>query len=309
MKRVTVNHVNAFTSVPFAGNPAGVVVDARGLTEERMQLIARELALPETAFVLPPTLRSADLQIRWFTPAVEVPLCGHATVAAFHALAEEGMHGMRQNGEHHFALQTKSGVLSIVVNKRARGTSVEFYLPVPSFSPVGTRSAALLKALGLARRDLHPRLPIVKGNRIAYVPVRRKQVLWGLKPDMNALGAVSRSMGIIGVSVVTLQTVEPSSAFHSRFFAPAAGIPEDPVTGSANGPLGVYSFRYAMRLAGIPLPSFRLDDGRLEFVGEQGDRIDRPGRVKVRLEIGKGRVRDVSIAGEAVTLFRTKIVV
>lgn len=309
MRRVAVRHVNAFTSVPFAGNPAGVVTDARGLSEERMQMIARELALSETAFVLPPTLRSAALQIRWFTPTVEVPLCGHATVAAFHALAEDGMYGMRQQGRYRFALQTRSGVLAIVVDKKSPGTSVEFHLPVPSFSTSRSSSIRMLRVLGLAKRDLDPRLPIVKGNRLAFVPVRRRSVLWGLKPDMNALSALSRSMGIIGVCVVTLQTIEPSSAFHSRFFAPAAGVPEDPVTGSANGPLGAYCFQYAMRAAGIPLPSFRLEDGRLEFVGEQGDVISRRGRVKVRLEIRKGRVKDVSIAGEAVTLFRTSLTV
>ena len=81
MKTYRIKHVDAFTTEPFCGNPAGVVLDARGLSDATMQQIAREMNLSETAFLLPPTLRSADLQIRWFTPAAEVPLCGHATIA------------------------------------------------------------------------------------------------------------------------------------------------------------------------------------------------------------------------------------
>ncbi|GJQ20446.1 MAG: hypothetical protein HBSIN02_08010 [Bacteroidia bacterium] len=307
MRRIAVKHVDAFTAAPYAGNPAGVVTDARGLSDARMQLIARELAMSETAFVLPATLKAADLQMRWFTPTVEVPLCGHATIAAFHALAEDGMYGMRQYGRHPFAVQTKSGILQVLVEKKSAGISVEFHLPVPVFSSVRKASPRLLKSLGLGRKDLETRLPMVRGNDIVFVPVRRRTALWKLEPDMNTLTAVSKSMGIIGACAVTLQTIEPSSAFHSRFFAPAAGVPEDPVTGSANGPLGAYCFRYAMRSAGIPLPSLRLEDGRLEFIGEQGDSMSRRGRVKVRLEIKKGRVKDVSIAGEAVTLFRTSL--
>ncbi|MBI4419067.1 MAG: PhzF family phenazine biosynthesis protein, partial [Ignavibacteriales bacterium] len=146
MKRISIRHVNAFTTAAYSGNPAGVVPDARGLSEETMQLIARELAMSETAFVLPSTIKIAGLQIRWFTPATEVPLCGHATIAAFHTLAEEGMYGMRQNGTYRFAVQTKSGVLRVIVEKRTRGTTIEFQLPVPAFSVSRKTPRALLQA-------------------------------------------------------------------------------------------------------------------------------------------------------------------
>ena len=96
MKSHRIKHVDAFTTEQFSGNPAGVVLDARELNEKAMQNVARELNLSETAFILPPTVKSADIQIRWFTPAAEVPLCGHATIASFHALAESGMYGMRR---------------------------------------------------------------------------------------------------------------------------------------------------------------------------------------------------------------------
>ena len=305
MKKIVLKHVNAFTTTPFQGNPAGVVPDARGLSDATMQSIARELGAPETAFVLPPTLKAADIQIRWFSPAVEIPLCGHATIGAFHALAEDGMHGMRSNGSRLFVVQTKSGLLQVTVVKSPSGIVVEFQLPVPKFSVLKALPPALSHPLGLTKSDLDPALPVARSNYL-YIPMKKRSRLWELNPDMKRLGDWCRKFGFIGVSLVTLQTIEESSAFHSRFFAPAAGIDEDPVTGSANGPLGVYSFLYGVR-KGIALPSYWLLDDRLEFIGEQGDVMGRKGRVKVRLKVKKGGVGDVRIAGEAVTLFKSAL--
>ncbi|MBI2620125.1 MAG: PhzF family phenazine biosynthesis protein [Ignavibacteriales bacterium] len=306
-RKILLKHVNAFTSEPFFGNPAGVVPDAKGLNEPKMQLIARELAMPETAFVLPPSQRGADLQLRWFSPSMEIPLCGHATIGAFHALAEEGMFGMKGNGWFTFRVQTKSGLLRVDVNKRAGSAVVEFHLPVPKFTILKTAPSLVMKSLGLHRSDLHRKLPVARGNYL-YIPVARISRLRRIQPDMNALDRACRSLRLIGVSLVTTQTLEESSAFHSRFFAPAAGIPEDPVTGSANGPLGVYLYRYALS-NNVVIPSFWLEDARLEFVGEQGDFLGRRGRVKVRLKVKKGNVEAVSIAGEAVTIFSTELLV
>lgn len=303
VKKIVLKLVNAFTTTPFQGNPAGVVPDARGLSDTTMQSIARELGAPETAFVLPPTLKAADIQIRWFSPAVEIPLCGHATIAAFHALAEDGLHGMRSNGSRQFVLQTKSGLLQVTVVKSSSGIIIEFQLPVPKFSKLRALPPALCRSLGITGSDLDQTLPVARANYF-YIPLKKRSRLWELKPDMKSLGDWCRRFGFIGVSLMTLQTIEESSAFHSRFFAPAAGIDEDPVTGSANGPLGVYSFMYGVR-KGIALPSYWLPDDRLEFIGEQGDVLGRKGRVKIRLKVKKGSVGDMRIAGEAVTLFKS----
>lgn len=305
MKKISFKHVNAFTAEQFGGNPAGVVLDARGLSESKMQLIAREFAMPETAFVLPPGVRGADIQIRWFSPAVEIPLCGHATIGAFHALAEDGLAGMRQNGVFSFRVQTKSGLLNVVVEKKASGTIVEFHLPVPHFKVLPNVPAPIKRSLGLRSADLSTKLPAARANYL-YVPIHSLARLFSMKPDMEMLAQVCKAHRWIGVCVFTLQTKEQSSAFHSRFFAPAAGIPEDPVTGSANGPLGVYLHQFALWKSAI-LPSFTLADGRLEFIGEQGDVLGRKGRVKVRIKVKKGEVDDVSIAGEAVTVFSSEL--
>jgi len=300
MKNYQLKHVDAFTGEAFAGNPAGVVLDARGLTRGHMQAIAREMNLSETAFILPPTVKDADLQIRWFTPAVEVPLCGHATIASFHALAEEGLYGMRRAGMYHFRLQTKSGVLAIAVEKKFLGTIVEFQLPIPRFRPHKKVPLALLKGIGVRPSDVEPRLPFVSASYL-YLPLRKLSTIRSLQPDYPRIVAVSKATRTLGVCVFCLDTVEESSAVHSRFFAPAAGITEDPVTGSANGPLGAYLYRYAIP-ADFPIPSFLMPDGRIEFIGEQGDEIARRGRVKIRLTVSGHGVKQVAIAGEAVTM-------
>jgi PhzF family phenazine biosynthesis protein len=296
--------VDAFTSEPFTGNPAGVVLDARGLSDKTMQDIARELNLSETAFILPPTLKSAEIQIRWFTPAAEVPLCGHATIASFHALAESGMVGMRRPGTFHFRLQTKSGILGIAVEKRHLGTMIEFQLPIPQFRVHKNVPLALLKALRLRPSDVQKDLPFVSESYL-YLPLKKLSSIESLQPDLGLLDSFTRASKTLGISVFCLETIEQSSAVHSRFFAPAVGIVEDPVTGSANGPLGVYLFHYAIH-QDFPIPSFLLPDGRIEFIAEQGDDIGRRGRVKIRLRVTGHGVRQVAIAGEAVTIMESE---
>jgi PhzF family phenazine biosynthesis protein len=130
-------------------------------------------------------------------------------------------------------------------------------------------------------------------------------VIKSLQPDLGLLDSYTRATKTLGISVFCLETIEQSSAVHSRFFAPAVGIVEDPVTGSANGPLGVYLYQYAIH-RDFPIPSFLLPDGRMEFIAEQGDGIGRRGRVKVRLRVTGHGVRQVSIAGEAVTIMESE---
>jgi PhzF family phenazine biosynthesis protein len=300
MKTYRMKIVDAFTKKPFAGNPAGVVLDAHGLTDVHMQLIARELNLSETAFILPATEPDANLRIRWFTPIGEVPLCGHATIAAFHALAEEGMEGMRTNGQHYFRLQTKSGILAVRVEKNFYGTTIEFELPTPVFKLKKNIPAALFHALGIAAKDVKKDLPIVT-DAYLYIPANRLTVIEKLKPDIRTLAGELTKMRLMGVCVFSLETKDKYSSVHSRFFAPNYGIHEDPVTGSSNGPLGYYLYKYVLP-AGYPVACHDMPDGGMEFLGEQGDCIKRSGRVKIRLRLKQNTVEDVSIAGEAVTI-------
>jgi PhzF family phenazine biosynthesis protein len=300
MKTYRIKIVDAFTKKPFAGNPAGVVLDANGLTDSQMQLIARELNLSETAFILPATEPDANLRIRWFTTVGEVPLCGHATIASFHALAEEGMEGMRTNGQHYFRLQTKSGILAVRVEKNFYDTTIEFELPTPKYKIIKTLSVKMLHALGIVGKDVKKDLPVVTDSYL-YMPVTGLKVIEKLKPEFKTLEFELTKMRMAGVCVFTLETKDKYSSVHSRFFAPNYGINEDPVTGSANGPLGFYLHKYVLP-AGYPVACREMPDGGMEFIGEQGDDIQRAGRVKIRLRLKQNTVEDISIAGEAVTI-------
>ena len=301
MKSIRIKHIDAFTKKTFTGNYAAVVIDADGLSDEEMHLIAREMNVSETAFILQPTIAGADIQIRWFTPSSEVPLCGHATIAGFHALAEENMAGMTTNGQLYFRLQTKRGVLPVRVEKNFRGIAVEFELPKPKFVLKKNNPTALLSALRLTKRDIELNLPTAADVNL-YLPVRRLKTLQSIRPEFEALENILKRLKMQGVCVFSLETVEKTSAVHSRFFAPGLGIQEDPVTGSANGPLGVYLSTYAMK-AGYPVVCRELADERIEYIGEQGDAIGRPGRVKIRLRYNKKSFEQVSIEGEAVTVW------
>jgi PhzF family phenazine biosynthesis protein len=297
--KVRIKQVDAFTDTPLSGNSAGVVLDADGLTPDQMQRIAREMAVAETAFVVSPSVSSADLRIRWFTPAIEVPLCGHATVAAFHALAEESMHGMAGEGSFRFSVETASGVLPVTVEKGPGGISIRFGLPVPEFLRAGQHKLDVMRILNISLEEFENRLPIVM-EKYLYVPVRRLHTLFDLKPNFFAMSQFLTNRKLLGLCVFTTETVDRSSAVHSRFFAPSAGIEEDPVTGSANGPLGVYLFERGLVGA---------DSETVAIVGEQGDAIGRKGRVLIELKVQGDRVLSVQIGGRAVTVLEGELLV
>ena len=209
--------VDAFTDKAFAGNPAAVCL----LTEPRdaawMQAVAREMNLSETAFLL----READgYRLRWFTPAVEVELCGHATLASAHTLSEAGE--LKPNEQARF--HTLSGLLTA----ERKGDWIELNFPA---QPVEPTSAPLdvARALGAT--------PIFVGRyRFDFlVEVQSEQVLRTIKPDF----ALVQKLPARGL-VVTSRSTSPDYDFVSRFFAPQVGVPEDPVTGSAHCALGPY---------------------------------------------------------------------
>jgi PhzF family phenazine biosynthesis protein len=297
MTTISVKHVDAFTDAPMQGNPAGVVLRGDGLTDGMMQGIAAEMSLPETAFVLPPTATGADMRLRWFTPVNEVPLCGHATVAAFHAIAEEGLHGTGEHPCRAFRVETRSGILPVTVERDTAKTTVCFGLPLPHFRPGYHHRDAVLTMLQLNGRELDPTLPIMV-DKYLYVPVLDRRVLFGLHPDMAGVDAFQRRHQIGGICVFTTDTVEKNSVMHSRFFCPADGVNEDVVTGSANGPLGVYLVEQGV---------VRTQTQNVAITGEQGDCLGRRGRVNVTLGVKAGKVVQVEISGRAVTMFTAEM--
>ena len=292
--KIDVRQVDAFTETPLTGNPAGVVVEGGRLTDEQMQAIAREMALSETAFVLPPATPAADLRIRWFTPSIEVDLCGHATIASFHALAEDGLHGMDEPGSYAFRLETRSGILPVTVNKLPDSIRVFLELPLPEFVRAGQIKLDLMRVLNIQMEDFESRMPIVMADYL-YVPLRRLHTVFAMRPNFLALSQYLRNKKHGGLCVFTTETVDRDSAVHSRFFAPHLGINEDPVTGSANGPLGVYLFERGL----LDVPGRETT-----ITGEQGDVLGRRGRIAIQLTADGSHLTSVRIGGRAVTVLR-----
>jgi PhzF family phenazine biosynthesis protein len=210
--------VDAFTNRPFAGNPAAVCLLPAPRPDDWMRNVAREMNLSETAFLVP---QNGGFQLRWLTPAVEVDLCGHATVASAHVLWEEGRLPEGRQARFH----TRSGLLTA----DRRGEWIELDFPA-KIARAAEAPAGLLSGLGVAE----PRF--VGLNAFDYlVEVDSEEMVRGLSPDHSAL----KKLPVRGV-IVTARSTGDEFDFVSRFFAPGSGIDEDPVTGSAHTALGPY---------------------------------------------------------------------
>jgi PhzF family phenazine biosynthesis protein len=254
--------VDAFTDRPFAGNPAAVCLLPAPADARWMQDVAREMNLSETAFLVP-QLDGFDL--RWFTPAVEIDLCGHATLASAHVLWSDGHLAAEAQARFH----TRSGLLTA----EQRGEWIELDFPATRAEPAAA-PAGLTAAVGITPR-------FVGRSRFDYLlEVDGEEVVRGCKPDFGALARVD-ARGVI----VTSRAAASGYDFVSRFFAPRAGVDEDPVTGSAHCALAPY---WIAKL------------GRSELVGYQASA--RGGTVRVRLQGDR-----VKLGGQAVTVLRGEL--
>ncbi len=299
MIKINIKQVDAFTATPHTGNPAGVVLEGENLSERQMQSVAREMNISETAFILPPSRNDADLRIRWFTPTTEVPLCGHATIASFHALAEEGKAGMANDGAYHFELETASGILPVDVAKEKGSISVMFGLKIPSFERVTHYKLDLVRVLNISLNEFDNKMSILRSDYL-FIPVRRLHTLFAMKPNFLSMTKFLMTHKLGGMCVFTTETIDRDSVVHSRFFAPHLGINEDPVTGSAHGPLAVLLYQNGL---------LKCDDDRCVFQGEQGDAVGRRGRVMVDMRLDNNTPSTVRIGGTAVTVLDGNMIV
>ena len=254
--------IDAFTDAPFKGNPAGVcLLDGRSVDDTWMQNVAAEMNLAETAFVRrqgdPSTAPEASgWSLRWFTPTIEVALCGHATLATAHALLEEGL--LATGATAHF--HTKSGVLTA----RQDGDLIELDFPAKVAEP-SAPAGGLIEALGTQ--------PVrVSRNEFDYlVEMTDEDDIRSLTPDFGLL----RRIPVRGV-IVTSRASTPGFDFVSWFFAPGSGIDEDPVTGSAHCALAPY---WAPRLGKTAFMAYQASPrGGVLRVTLAGNRVRMAGR-------------------------------
>lgn len=210
--------VDAFTARPFAGNPAGVCLLSSPLPDDVMQNVAMEMHQAETAFLLP---EGNGWRLRWFTPEVEVDLCGHATLASAHVLFEQGLVAPGATARFH----TRSGLLT--ADHQGASIVLDFpATPAEEFAPLGDA----LRALSIS--------PVYSGKTRfdLFYEVATEAEVRALKPDYGLLDQVPYR----GVIVTARANAGSPNDFVSRFFAPGCGVPEDPVTGSAHCALGPY---------------------------------------------------------------------
>ncbi|WP_342317022.1 PhzF family phenazine biosynthesis isomerase [Lysobacter sp. FW306-1B-D06B] len=291
MEPLRLYRIDAFTTHPGQGNAAGVVTNATGLDEARMQAIAAELGHSETAFVLPARDSGHDMHIRYFTPTTEVPVCGHATVGAHFALALEGAApGVRRQ-------LTGAGVQSVETRRDADGIVVRIQQNPPTFSqplsPDLVHELAL--ALGLALDEFDRRGPVQfvsTGHGKLMIPIRSRARLHALRPDMTRLAALDERTGSRGYFVFTLDSEDGGDALtHGRMFAPGIGIHEDPVTGNANGPMGAWLVKHGL---------IDTRNGEVRFRARQRTGEGRGGFMDVTVTVDDGEPVAVAIEGRAV---------
>ncbi|SDX60698.1 PhzF family phenazine biosynthesis protein [Halobellus clavatus] len=274
--------VDAFAAEPLAGNAAGVVPDADDLSDAQMQAIARELAVSETAFVR--SSATADRRLRYFSPTQEVDLCGHATIAA-HAFLHES--GAIDAGEG--TVETNVGVLDVEIEADGTVWMNQDRPTVERIAPDYDRLGAALGIDPAALRDVGADAPIAvasTGLPFVLVPVNFLENLSQASPDAGAIEDLADEHGAAGVYAFTFDTLGGDATLHARAFAPALGITEDPVTGTAAGACGAY-----LREVGA------FDDFPAEMRFEQGHFLDRPGRIRVEA------TTEVRVGGHGVTSF------
>ena len=277
MRRFRYVLADVFTNTPLQGNQLAVVTDARDLTGEEMQALAREMNLSETVFVFP-SQGSGHVRIRIFTPSVELPFAGHPILGTAFVLAGPLQLDVIQ-------LETKSGIVPVALEREgARIVFGRMTQPIPTWQAFD-REAELLAALGVARSEL-PVEVYDLGPKHVYVALPDEAAVAALEPDIRALAAFDLGANCFAGS---------GARWKTRMFAPSFGVNEDPATGSAAGPLAVHLARH----------------GRTAFGDEieisQGVEIGRPSTLYARAEGEGDRIDAVQVGGSAVIVARGEL--
>ena len=284
-RQLPFKQVDVFTAVPFKGNPVAVVLKGDGLTTEQMQSIANWTNLSETTFVCEPTQAEADYLLRIFTPKRELPFAGHPTIGSAWALLQ---HGLKPNTPGRLVQECGKGLIAL----RVDGQSLRFALPPPVFSsPDKAHLAAVASALGVADDEIILSSIVDVGVVWLTLQLPSADRIIALAPNMALLATLGNNQ-YTGVSVFGLHKTGGPTDVEVRSFAPACGVPEDPVCGSGNGCVAAM-----IRRQGILSVS--------GYVASQGRCMGRDGRVEVEYDIDG----TIWLGGNAVTCIDGSIVV
>ncbi len=293
MREIRVYHVDAFTTQKFGGNTAGVVLDAEKLTEDEMQNIAKELNLPESVFLLPSNNEDVDYKVKFFTPAEEINFCGHATVGITWLLATEFGLAEKKDG---IVLETNIGKVPVVWHKKDGNIiDVEMTQVTPKTKDITIDLEVLSQLIGVKAASIDLTYPIklaYTGNWHLLVPMNDQMDIDNAMPDLAALGKHNKEHNISTTHLYTFKTSKECELY-TRDFAPGIGIPEDPVTGAANGALAGFLY-----LEGV-IPQNETTHLKIA----QGDAIGRPGTLFVTV-IPNESEPVIKVAGAATITIR-----
>jgi trans-2,3-dihydro-3-hydroxyanthranilate isomerase len=287
-------HLDVFTDQPLTGNQLAVFLDAAGIDEQRMQRIANEMAFPETTFVFPAEAPGTDARVRIFTPSQELPMAGSPAVGTTFALAGAGrLHA----GADKTVLGLRIGPTTVGLEWGQNGLLFAWMRQaIPTFGPIVTDTVAVAAALGIQPRDLAggnlPMQVASSGLPFLYVALNSRAAVDAAAINRAKLCALLRPLDLeeLPVFIFSLEPSDDDATVYSRMFGPVLGIPEDPGTGSACGPLGAYLLKYNAVSAKT---ASRL-------VSLQGVRMGRPSRIQIALSIRAGVLEEVRVGGEAV---------
>jgi PhzF family phenazine biosynthesis protein len=286
MRKVTVYHYDAFSNVPDKGNPAGVVLEADSFSEKEMQNIAYSVGFNETVFVM--KSNKADLKLRYYTPGHEINLCGHATIASLFCLKTRGLIGDRKSVN----IETNVGILPIQFGAENHALSIEMKQDSPRFLPFNGDIEMLAKSIGLSKECIDYSTPILYGSTGTWtllIPIQGLDKFKEMIPNNELFPSILIENPKASIHPFCLETYDKDALMHARHFSsPYSGTLEDPVTGTASGVMGAYYLTY-----------INPELNSVEFIVEQGQEMDRDGRVLVKA-INHGKDMDVYITGTAV---------
>ena len=287
--RLDYHLLDVFSERQFGGNQLAVFLDPpEDLPQSVMQQIARELNLSEVTFLFPPADPAHDYRLRIFSPVAELPMAGHPTVGSAYALARLGRLAGAQ-AKNEIVFEEGVGPITVAIDADEDGQAREIWMrqPIPQFLDIIHNRRAIADMLSLAEDDLIEEAPLQvlsSGLPFLYVPLRSLAAMQRVQLKVDRWRDMLAGSAAENLFLTTTETVYESSAAHSRMFAPALGIGEDPATGSASGPLGAYLLRYGLAEAD-------------EMVSEQGFEMSRPSIIGIRIERCGADISGVAIGG------------
>lgn len=291
MRKLSYYLVDVFTNRAFGGNPLAVFTDARTLSPELMQALAKELNLSETSFVLPARCATTDYHVRIFTPAVELPMAGHPTIGTAFVLAHEHLIQLSQP-ETIVLFEEGVGVIPVtILSQEGHPHAIQMSQLLPTFGSQFPHREAIAQMLSLDPVDLDAALPLEVvscGVPFLVVPVNTLHAMQSIRFRLDVWERVLRDFEAPHVFVFTQDVEREGSTVHSRMFAPAMGIAEDPATRAASGPLGCYLVRHQ-----------RVEPARIvQIISEQGFEMGRPSFIQVMIEQEQGHITGVHVGGQ-----------